>query len=175
VARPTVYVNPSLDIENAMSFDIVDLLIMPYCRVAWRARVRARSCGVQEQRRHGRGCGLCHLRYGRLDGNCLGSSRPLATSYASHVCHGRTSPERSRAPASSTLRFSISLPLPPQEPECAAAAQRRADPAMVANANQSATPPQATLLALADLLGCDDSHCYGHHGRRNRCVTEVGI
>jgi hypothetical protein len=48
---------------------------------------------------------------------------------------------------------------------------------MVANANRAATPPQATYtaFALADLLGRDDSHCYGRHGRRDRCVTEVGI
>jgi hypothetical protein len=48
---------------------------------------------------------------------------------------------------------------------------------MVANANRAATPPQATYtaFALADLLGRDDSHCYGHSGRRDHCVAEVGI
>jgi hypothetical protein len=47
---------------------------------------------------------------------------------------------------------------------------------MVANANRATTTPQAThAVALADLLGRDDSHCYGHNGRRDHCVTEVGI
>jgi hypothetical protein len=46
---------------------------------------------------------------------------------------------------------------------------------MVANANEAATPPQATKFALADLLGRNHSYCYGHHGRRDHCVTEVGI
>jgi hypothetical protein len=46
---------------------------------------------------------------------------------------------------------------------------------MVANANPAATPSQATQIALADLLGRDHSHCNSHHGRRDHCVTEVGI
>jgi hypothetical protein len=47
---------------------------------------------------------------------------------------------------------------------------------MMANANRAATTPQAThALALADLLGRNHSYCYGHHGRRDHCVTEVGV
>ena len=30
-------------------------------------------------------------------------------------------------------------------------------------------------LALAYLSGRNHSRCYGHHGRRDHCVTEVGI
>ena len=47
---------------------------------------------------------------------------------------------------------------------------------MVANANRATTTPQAThALALAYLSGRNHSRCYGHHGRRDHCFTEVGI
>lgn len=47
--------------------------------------------------------------------------------------------------------------------------------AMVANANQAATPPQATQIALADLLGRNHSNRRCSHDHRNHRVSEVGI
>ena len=46
--------------------------------------------------------------------------------------------------------------------------------AMVANANPAATPPQATQIALADLLGRNHSNRRCSHDHRDHRVSEVG-
>jgi hypothetical protein len=46
---------------------------------------------------------------------------------------------------------------------------------MVANANEAATPPQATKFALADLLGRNHSNRRCRHDHRDHRVSEVGI